>query len=124
MRRRTVLAVVVLLLFFCALLGTLLWQGMRNCYDATICAPGFSESKFKQIRHGMSKADVTRVLGKPLSNVEGLSSEQNRWFYSFLDRTKIPEDDRVTNTWYRARTVEFDGHGLVDRTVSSAERFE
>jgi hypothetical protein len=35
--------------------------------DDTVYAPGYSATKFRRIRVGMSREEVTRALGKPLS---------------------------------------------------------
>jgi len=100
-----------------------LWLTVFGRFDATIYAPGFTESKFGLVSKGMSKAEVLAVLGKPLEgNIEGLLA--NRWFYANLDHTKIPNDDRVTNTWFKVREVDFDGSGRVEKTLSSMEQFE
>jgi SmpA / OmlA family len=35
--------------------------------DSTVYAPGYSEARFRSIRVGMTREEVTRVLGEPLS---------------------------------------------------------
>jgi len=110
--------IVILLLLATAYLH---W-GTRS--DATIYAPGFSDSKFRRIEKGMSRAEVQSILGKPLTHIEWLMEDESKWYYAFLDSAKIPHDDRVTNTWYKVRVVDFDGAGRVVRTVRSAQQFE
>ncbi len=112
-----------------AVIAGLLWPVFGTRDDATIYAPGFSESKFRQVRKGMSKEEVLRLLGKPLQNdahepVQGMMSSNRRWFYSFLDRSKIPDDDRVTNTWFEWREIVFDSKGRVVEITETTEHFE
>jgi hypothetical protein len=108
-----------------------LWFTAWSRVDATIYAHGFSESKFRRIEKGMSKAEVRRILGNPLTgnangHIEGALDDENTWSYADLDCTKIPagDDDRVTNTWYKIRDISFDKTGRMQKTVSSTKQFE
>jgi hypothetical protein len=53
----------VSLLLFLAICLAVNW-GPR---DGTVYAPGYSEARFRSIRVGMTREEVTRVLGEPLS---------------------------------------------------------
>lgn len=124
MSRKAVAAIIGTGLLLLVLVLGYLWLTVWGRFDATIYASGFTDSKFRLVSKGMSKAEVQNILGKPLTNVEGVSDDQNRWFYAYLDRAKIPNDDRVTNTWFKVREVDFDKSGRVEETLSSMEQFE
>ena len=116
----------IVVLGLCLAIGVLgyLWLTIWSRSYATAYASGFSEAKFAQVRRGMSKADVRRILGQPLAHLEALPQDDRKWFYAFLDCNKIPTDDRVTNTWFNVREVDFDAHGRVKMTLKSTEQFE
>jgi outer membrane protein assembly factor BamE (lipoprotein component of BamABCDE complex) len=63
MRLRDRQLIWVSLLVFLAICLAVKW-GPR---DGTVYAPGYSEAGFRSIRVGMTREDVTRVLGEPLS---------------------------------------------------------
>jgi hypothetical protein len=48
------------------------WMFARMMEEDTMYAPGFSDAAFRRIRHGMTEADVIRVVAPPLGEV---------WFY-------------------------------------------
>lgn len=126
MTRRLTVSLVAVALVLILLASGYFW--LRSCFycDATIYASGFSELKFRRIHRGMSKAEVERILGKPLTGPEGLITDDHAWLYAFLDRSRIPDpdDDRVTNTWFKIRGVKFDHDGRVKDILSSSEQFE
>ena len=72
----------------------------------------------------MSKAEVQSILGKPLADVQGLIEDDNKWYYAYLDRDKIHNDDRVTYTWYKVREVDFNKAGRVEKKLNTSEQFE
>jgi outer membrane protein assembly factor BamE (lipoprotein component of BamABCDE complex) len=69
---------VALLLFFASCLAV-----MWHASDDTTYAPGYSESKFRSIQVGMSRDEVTRILGKPLT-IEP-ASVYTLWVYASSD---------------------------------------
>ena len=123
MSKRAIVAVAVVGAVVVAAAGYF-WFAVLAPYDATIYAAGFSEQGFALVSRGMSKTDVKRLLGEPLTHVEGMMNSDNKWFYAFLDYANIPEDDRVTNTWFEVREVDFDRRGRVKSVLSSTEQFE
>jgi hypothetical protein len=49
----------------------------------TVYAPGYSESRFNSIRHGMTINDVEMMMGKPLKKMPGrLFGVDDVWAYS------------------------------------------
>ena len=127
MNKRVVGTIAVIVFALLAVLGPFLYVAWTRC-DATIYAPGFSKAKFRQVHKGMAKAEVEHILGKPLKNqdgrIEGCSEDENRWCYAWFDCAKIPHDDRVTNTWFKVREVDFDKYGRVKAILGSTEQFE
>lgn len=52
----------------------------------TVCAPGFAEEKFQQIRYGMTRKEVESILGPPLRGGPGLyfyTSDGGSWLWDF-----------------------------------------
>jgi outer membrane protein assembly factor BamE (lipoprotein component of BamABCDE complex) len=66
-------------------------------------ATGFSESKFSDVRMGMSQTEVMSLLGIPLQMWTG--SDGCTWLYTWQD---TPTAD------YDRRWVSFDSKGFVD----------
>lgn len=125
-RKATIIVGTASLALLLLILAPLCYVRWTRC-DATIHAPGFSEVKFHQIAKGMTKAEVEHLLGKPLKNregrVEGCPEDGNTWCYAWFDCAKIPDDDRVCNTWFQTREVDFDRRGRVKAVLSSTEQF-
>jgi hypothetical protein len=72
--------------------------------DYTEYAPGYSEAEFKKISKGMSKVEVIKHLGEPLSKeIYKTGIYQEYWRF-----TKGPPD---SNYWFRVIT--FDQNGIV-----------
>lgn len=128
-RKASIIIGAVSLALLILILAPYLYVVWTRC-DATIYAPGFSEAKFHQITKGMTKAEVEYIVGKPLRNdpvhVPAIIGKESRWLYAYLDCAKIPEpnDDRVTNTWYKVREIDFDKQERVRAILSSTEQFE
>lgn len=117
----------LLILLILLLVSVYLWTANSTRCDATTYAAGFTEAKFKRVRHGMTKAEVLDILGKPLrddhENSESWDYPNNRWDYTLFDRSKIPHDD-PTNTWAETRAIIFDKPGRVKTILISTDQFE
>lgn len=126
MNRKAVVTIAILLpVVITSLIAYWMWP-----HDATIYAAGYTSAKFRQVKKGMSETDVERILGKPLTNVEGhiqgLPVDRKEWNYAYYDIEKLPAptDDRIVNTWFKIREVDFDERGRVKKVIKSREQFE
>lgn len=98
--RRGVLVGLALML---CLLAAFSWFFLYR--DASLYAPGFSESAFSQVRIGMSAQDVYSLLGEPLSI--SYESFPETWLY---DRELHKASPDAFEPYDR---VEFDANGVV-----------
>ena len=73
--------------------------------EETKWIPGFSETKFSQIRTGMNEKEVLHLLGKPLIFGDKSSSYSYYWAYTWY----IDDNDGA----YDHRIVYFDTNGRV-----------
>ena len=77
--------------------------------SATVYTPGFSRTGFRQLRPGMTAAQVERILGVPFEKHEG-SNGRVVWYYSRSDRNKNYEIVGVefrTQDWRLAKSYRF-----------------
>ena len=83
--------------------------------EDTVYASGYSESRFRSIKHGMSSNQVVELIGAPLRVVqqdENDQSPETEWIYSTSSPT-----NRTGN--FIDRTVVFDARGFVLRKETS-----
>jgi hypothetical protein len=116
---------------FCAFFFAALWIGGGTTY-----APGYSEKAFKQVRKGMTQAEVLKLVGEPLQK---RPVERRTWGDSVPPQgwPDFPEDwvegkpdkgantvfyytkpDQSGNGSYHERCVAFDRSGRVYAVVS------
>ena len=76
--------------------------------EDTRYAPGYSEAGFYKIKHGMTEAEVKRLLGEPLM-VDPPDSRRN---YTYWRYSESPKD-----THYRQRFIRFQ-NGIVTERIS------
>jgi hypothetical protein len=69
-----------LFIVFCIGLG--FWSQSLAHGPKTVYAVGFDETKFQQLRIGMSQAEVEAAVGQPLDKVPKLDDVPEMWFYS------------------------------------------
>ena len=71
--------------------------------EDTVYATGYSDSDFRRIRAGMTKGEVTKLLGPPIDE--------------FIDRTRLIQrwSKSAHDSSYRTRVIHFENHIVVEK---------
>lgn len=114
----TVLLVVFAVAAFLVSLHFYLLDGLQGLLlsalldEDTVYATGYSDSDFRKIRTGMTKAEVTKLLGSPIDE--------------FIDRGKLIQrwSKSAHNSNYRTRVIHFENDMVIEKLTGFYVEFD